>query len=79
MDEVNRIVALTKWPTWVTCYSKSLVDERLPNVHGIYQGDFAPLSAQNFFKAAGLVLFFGPNFSSANTFTSRVFRILTSP
>ncbi|CAI9633409.1 pyruvate decarboxylase [Alternaria burnsii] len=64
----NQIVTSTGWPTWVTCFSKGLIDETLSNVHGIYQGDFAPEASQKVFKESDLVICIGPHLSSANTF-----------
>ncbi|CAG9983663.1 unnamed protein product [Clonostachys byssicola] len=69
IESACRIIASTKWPTWVTCFSKGLVDETLPNVHGIYQGAFAPEASQKVFKESDLILCVGPHLSSANTFT----------
>ncbi|KAM3453076.1 hypothetical protein MY3296_004003 [Beauveria thailandica] len=68
VEGVNRIVTATKWPTWVTCFSKGLVNETLANVHGIYQGTFAPETSQRLFRESDLILCVGPHFSSANTF-----------
>jgi pyruvate decarboxylase len=64
----NRIIDMTKWPTWVTCFSKGLVDETPSNVYGIYQGDYAPEASQKVFKESDLILCIGPHLSSANTF-----------
>ncbi|RMD42376.1 hypothetical protein DV735_g2751, partial [Chaetothyriales sp. CBS 134920] len=64
----QRVVRETGWPTWVTGYSKGLIDETLPNVHGIYRGFTDEKETQDFFKAADLVLVFGPHFSTTNSY-----------
>ncbi|KAF4779622.1 thiamine pyrophosphate enzyme [Colletotrichum scovillei] len=56
------------WPTWTTAFSKSLVDESLPNYHGIYSGRFADPAVKTFVEKADLILCFGPHFSSTNTY-----------
>ncbi|KZL82969.1 thiamine pyrophosphate enzyme [Colletotrichum incanum] len=48
-------------------FGKSLVDETLPNVHGVYSGKFAQQAERTFVERADLVLCFGPHFSSTNT------------
>jgi pyruvate decarboxylase len=67
-NEVEKIVRSTGWPTWTTTFAKSLVDESLPNVHGIYQGSFGDKASQDFFSASDLILCFGPHFSSTNSY-----------
>ncbi|RMZ85786.1 hypothetical protein DV737_g341, partial [Chaetothyriales sp. CBS 132003] len=67
---VRQVVRETGWPTWVTGYSKGMVDETLPNVHGVYRGSTDEKETQDFFKAADLILVFGPHFSTTNTFQS---------
>ncbi|KPI42241.1 Pyruvate decarboxylase [Cyphellophora attinorum] len=68
IQEVSKLVESTKWPTWTTTYAKSLVDESLPNVHGIYQGAFSPQKAQDFWNSCDLILCFGPHYSNTNTY-----------
>jgi pyruvate decarboxylase len=68
IQEVSKLVESTKWPTWTTTYAKSLVDESLPNVHGIYQGTFSPQKAQDFWNSCDLILCFGPHYSNTNTY-----------
>ncbi|RMZ84270.1 hypothetical protein DV738_g764, partial [Chaetothyriales sp. CBS 135597] len=68
---VQKVVRETGWPTWVTGYSKGLVDETLPNVHGVYRGGFSEQKeTPAFFNAADLVLVFGPHFSTTNSYQS---------
>ncbi|OAG41604.1 hypothetical protein AYO21_04068 [Fonsecaea monophora] len=68
-EDVQHIVRLTKWPTWVTVFAKGLVDETAPNVHGVYRGSYDP-KAKAFVDSSDLVLCFGPHFSTTNTFDS---------
>ncbi|GKT84514.1 LOW QUALITY PROTEIN: pyruvate decarboxylase [Colletotrichum tofieldiae] len=67
VDEIHQLVKTTGWPTWTSAFGKSLVDETLPNVHGVYSGKFAKQAARTFVEGADLVLCFGPHFSSTNT------------
>ncbi|KAI7219702.1 pyruvate decarboxylase [Hortaea werneckii] len=68
VEEVKALVALLKWPTWTTGFSKGLIDETEPYVFGIMTGRFGSQETQNFISSADLVLCFGPHFSSTNTF-----------
>ncbi|EWZ46047.1 thiamine diphosphate-binding protein [Fusarium oxysporum Fo47] len=68
VNEVQEIVRATGWPTWVTGYSKSLVDEGLANFHGVNKGSFEASTSRDFIKQADLILCFGPHFTSTNTF-----------
>ncbi|KAK1982856.1 thiamine pyrophosphate enzyme [Colletotrichum cereale] len=67
VEEVNLLVMATGWPTWTSSFGKSLVNETLPNVHGVYSGKFAKEAERSFVNSADLVLCFGPHFSSTNT------------
>ena len=67
VGEVNNIVKAIQWPTWTTVFGKGLVDETLPNVHGIYLGRFANEEVKRFVRSCDLVLCFGPHNSSTNT------------
>ncbi|KAI9693871.1 MAG: hypothetical protein M1822_003142 [Bathelium mastoideum] len=67
INEVQSLVRLTKWPTWTTAFGKGLMDEKLPNFHGIYRGSFAEPREQDFFAKSDLILCFGPHFSSTNS------------
>ncbi|KAM5370492.1 hypothetical protein ACJA88_010073 [Fusarium oxysporum] len=62
------LIRATGWPTWVTGYSKSLVDESLANFHGVNKGNFEASTSRDFIKQADLILCFGPHFTSTNTF-----------
>lgn len=69
ISEVSKFVETTKWPTWTTTFAKSLIDETLPNVHGIYQGSFAPQESQDFWNSCDLMICFGPHYSSTNSYS----------
>ncbi|KAI0149818.1 thiamine pyrophosphate enzyme [Hypoxylon sp. NC0597] len=68
VDDVERLVKSTGWPTWTSPFGKGLLDETLPNVHGIYRGSFDDASVQRFIDDSDLVLCFGPHLSSTNTY-----------
>lgn len=68
IDEVQKVVKSTGWPTWTTTFARGLLNESLPNMHGIYQGTFDDQATQDFFNASDLVLCFGPHFSSTNSY-----------
>ncbi len=67
VEDVQRLVQSTGWPTWTTTFGKGLLDETLPNYHGIYHGKFDDPAVQMFFGESDLVLCFGPHFSSTNS------------
>lgn len=66
--DVEKVVKATGWPTWTTTFAKGLLDESLPNVHGIYQGTFGEQATQDFFQASDLIICFGPHYSSTNSY-----------
>ena len=70
IEEVNKLVTQTKWPTWTTSFGKGLVDETLPNVLGIYSGRFAKPEVKAYIESSDLVLFLGPHPSGTNSFQS---------
>ncbi|KAL3492119.1 thiamine diphosphate-binding protein [Aspergillus germanicus] len=63
LDEVDHLVKSTGWPTFTSGFGKSLIDESLPNVYGV----FTP-QHKEIFDSADLVLCFGPHFSNTNTY-----------
>ncbi|KAJ4247442.1 hypothetical protein NW762_013117 [Fusarium torreyae] len=68
VNQVQELIKATGWPTWITGYSKSLVDEGLPNFHGIYNGIFKSSKSSQFISQSDLILCFGPHFTFTNTF-----------
>ncbi|KAJ4252456.1 hypothetical protein NW762_011057 [Fusarium torreyae] len=67
-DNVQTLIKSTGWPTWTTPYGKGLTDETLPNFHGTYRGSFDNPDTRAFYESSDLVLFFGPHFSSGNSY-----------
>jgi pyruvate decarboxylase len=68
LDNVQRLIELTKWPTWTTPFGKGLLNETLSNIHGIYRGKHDDEAVRSFVAEADLILCFGPQFSSTNTY-----------
>ncbi|RSL68610.1 hypothetical protein CEP54_002640 [Fusarium duplospermum] len=68
-DNVQALIKSTGWPTWSKPYGKGLSDETLPNFHGIYRGSFDNPTTRAFYESSDLVLFFGPHFSSSNSYS----------
>lgn len=70
LEELHRLIEATGWPTWTSNFGKGCVDETLPNVRGVYKGQWAPQEYQDYIKTADLVLCFGPHFSGTNSYFS---------
>lgn len=70
VKDVQKLSEATGWPTFATCYGKGLLNETLPNFHGIYKGAYDEESVQSFFKDSDLVVCFGPHYSTTNSFAS---------
>ena len=68
LDEIEELIKKTEWPTWITIFGKSCVDESIPNVHGIWQGDYADQTEKDYIKSTDLTICFGPHFSNTNTY-----------
>ncbi|KAE8151688.1 thiamine diphosphate-binding protein [Aspergillus avenaceus] len=68
LDDLQQLTQITDWPTWSTGFGKGLLNETLPNFHGIYRGSYDNTATQRFVTEADLVLCFGPHHSSSNTF-----------
>jgi pyruvate decarboxylase len=67
-DLVQQLVEITGWPTWSTAFSWGLLDETLPNVHGIYRGMFDAPAVKKFVDESDLTLCFGAHFSTTNSY-----------
>jgi pyruvate decarboxylase len=67
IGEINQLVSLTGWPTWTSPFGKGLVNEELPNVHGVYLAKYGDKSSLEYFKTSDLVVFLGPHLSDINT------------
>ncbi|KAF9894153.1 hypothetical protein FE257_009126 [Aspergillus nanangensis] len=63
LDEVDRIVKATQWPTFTSGFGKGLVNESLPNVHGVYTP-----AVKAFVDSCDLILSFGPHYSTTNSY-----------
>ncbi|KAF4943767.1 hypothetical protein FSARC_14835 [Fusarium sarcochroum] len=68
VNQVQELIKATGWPTWITGYSKSLIDEGLPNFHGVYTGSWDLPKSRDFMSQSDLILCFGPHFTYINTF-----------
>ncbi|KAI1448712.1 thiamine pyrophosphate enzyme [Annulohypoxylon stygium] len=67
VDDVQKFISHTKWPTWSSGFGKGLIDETIPNFHGVYKGQFDDPKVQGFYNDSDLVLVFGPHFSTTNS------------
>ncbi|KAI1826658.1 thiamine diphosphate-binding protein [Xylaria intraflava] len=67
-DLVQNFVEITGWPSWVTGFGWGLLDETMPNVHGIYWGRFDEPAVSKFVSDSDLVVCFGPHFSTTNSY-----------
>ncbi|KAJ5467633.1 Thiamine pyrophosphate enzymeC-terminal TPP-binding [Penicillium sp. IBT 31633x] len=76
VDQLDALIKATNWPTWTTVYGKGLINEQLPNVHGLYAGGFGDKPTEEYFHEADLVLTFGPHNSDTNTY---VFSTIAKP
>jgi pyruvate decarboxylase len=71
LDEIRQLISKTQWPTWTSVFGKGLIDESLPNVHGLYAADSGSATAKEYVESADLVLCFGPHYSTTNTYQSK--------
>jgi len=67
LGEIHQLLKKTQWPTWTSPFGKGLIDETLPNFHGVYMGAEKP-HQKSFVDACDLILVFGPHFSTTNSF-----------
>ncbi|KAG5985203.1 hypothetical protein E4U55_000448 [Claviceps digitariae] len=67
LDSLQKLVSITKWPTFTSPFGKGLVEETDQNYHGVYQGPFGNKTVHDFVNGADLVLCFGPHYSAPNT------------
>lgn len=68
LENLDQLIKASSWPTWVTVFGKSCVDENLPNVHGIWRGNHADELEKAYIDSCDLVLCLGPHFSNTNTY-----------
>ncbi|KAK5054499.1 hypothetical protein LTR84_001390 [Exophiala bonariae] len=69
MQDVQKLIETTRWPTFTTTFGTGLVDMSSPNILGIYEGAFADPETKALIDGADLVLFFGPHESSTNSYS----------
>lgn len=68
LEELQQLSTATQWPTFITIFGKSCVDEDSPNFRGIWKGNHASSGEKEFVKNRDLILCFGPHFSNTNTY-----------
>lgn len=68
LDDINKFVYLTGYPTYVTPFGKGCVDEWLPNFHGTYMGAVGKDVHMDWVKFCDLVIRFGPLDADTNTY-----------
>ncbi|KUL89412.1 hypothetical protein ZTR_04297 [Talaromyces verruculosus] len=74
--EAEALVKLTNWPTWTTMFGRALINEQLPNVYGIYTGQFGDSQWKKYHDTADLIIILGPHYSDTNT---SIFTALPNP
>ncbi|KAF7189631.1 Pyruvate decarboxylase [Pseudocercospora fuligena] len=67
VDDIQKLVKETQWPTWTSVFGKDIVDETLPNACGMWQSNYSSREELAYINSADLVLCFGPHFSNTNT------------
>ncbi|KAJ2976767.1 hypothetical protein NUW58_g8005 [Xylaria curta] len=69
VEDVQRLVKHTGWPSFTTAFGWGLLDETESNVFGIYRGSFDENNIHTTIQNSDLVLCFGPHFSSTNSYS----------
>lgn len=67
LELIDQLAKSTGWPTWTTIFGKSLVNEQLPNVYGIYSGSLGVPEWKDYVDSADLILNFGPHHTDTNS------------
>jgi pyruvate decarboxylase len=67
--EVNEFVRTSGFPTATTSFGKGILDENIPNFHGVYAGESGKLNYAEFFRSCDLVIRFGPEDTDINSIT----------
>jgi pyruvate decarboxylase len=67
-EEINQFVRLTGFPTLCTPFGKGIVNENVPNYHGVYNGAIGDAIVKQQVDDADLILNFGPLHSDVNAF-----------
>lgn len=68
LEELHQLIETAGWPTWTSNFGKGCVDETLPNVRGVWKGQWSSKEDQEYIKSADLILCFGPHFSGTNSY-----------
>ncbi|KAK2602235.1 hypothetical protein N8I77_008785 [Diaporthe amygdali] len=67
-QDLNALVEVTGFPTLTTPCGKGIINETLPNFHGVHLGSAAEAAHQSWVNERDLVLHFCPLYSDTNTF-----------
>ncbi|KAF4456868.1 hypothetical protein F53441_1079 [Fusarium austroafricanum] len=67
LNEIKQLIDITGWPTWTAAFGKGLINEELPNVHGVYKANNGDEVSYDYFKSSDLILHLGPHLSNINT------------
>ena len=67
-QNLNDLIRLTGFPTLTAPFGKGLVNETLPNFHGVFAGSAGDAAQLAWVQNCDLVLHFGPLLSDTNTF-----------
>ncbi|KAA8647421.1 hypothetical protein EYZ11_011556 [Aspergillus tanneri] len=67
VEQTEKLIQTTGWPTWTTVFGKSLVNEDQPNVYGNYHGVVGSAEHKTYFETADLILILGPHYTDTNT------------
>lgn len=67
MEEVNEFARISGLPTFTTPFGKSIINEKLPNFHGVYSGPLGPEITQSYVESSDFVLRFGVLDGDVNT------------
>ncbi|TLD26878.1 hypothetical protein PspLS_05151 [Pyricularia sp. CBS 133598] len=67
-DEINEFVRMSGIPTFCMPSGAGMIDNSLPNYHGVHSGPYGRIDSMDYVNSSDLVLAFGPMFSDTNTF-----------
>ncbi|TLS28607.1 hypothetical protein PpBr36_01424 [Pyricularia pennisetigena] len=66
--EINELVRISRVPTFCMPSGAGMIDNDLPNYHGVHSGPYGRIDSMDYVNSSDLVLAFGPMFSDTNTF-----------
>ncbi|KFY86642.1 hypothetical protein V500_07505 [Pseudogymnoascus sp. VKM F-4518 (FW-2643)] len=67
-EEANELVRVTGFPTSTTCFGKGIVNETVPNFHGVYAGGSGCQEFSAWVQSCDLILRLGPLDADTNTY-----------